>query len=144
MVNFCVYQDRCHKEVESKFWDFNLIPEAKDEILLYLLRENYLNEERFTRSFIRGKFYQKSWGKTKIISHLKFKGIQTKLIQKCLDEIDDLDYQNVANKLYRQHFQNQSSGKEFSKHQKTMRFLLGKGYEYEVIQSAKEKIIEDA
>ena len=45
--------------------DFLLIPEAKDEILLYLIKENYLNEEQFTRSYIRGKFYIKTLGKQK-------------------------------------------------------------------------------
>ncbi|MDO5617092.1 MAG: RecX family transcriptional regulator, partial [Cruoricaptor ignavus] len=59
MANYCVYQDRCHYEVEQKMREFLLIPEAKDEIMLYLIRENYLNEERFVRSYIRGKFYIK-------------------------------------------------------------------------------------
>ena len=71
LVNYCVYQDRCHAEVEQKMREFVLIPEAKEEIILYLLKENYLNEERFTRSYIRGKFYIKSWGKNKIKMHLK-------------------------------------------------------------------------
>ena len=59
IVNYCVYQDRCHAEVEQKMKEFLLIPEAKEEILLYLIKENYLNEERFTRSYVRGKFYIK-------------------------------------------------------------------------------------
>ena len=59
LVNYCVYQDRCHYEVDLKMREFMLIPEAKDETLLYLMRENYLNEERFTRSYTRGKFYIK-------------------------------------------------------------------------------------
>jgi regulatory protein len=56
IVNYCVYQDRCHAEVEQKMREFLLIPEAKEEILLYLIKENYLNEERFTRSYVRGNF----------------------------------------------------------------------------------------
>lgn len=71
LINYCVYQDRCHKEVEEKMRDFLLIPEAKDEILLYLIKENYLNEERFTRSYIRGKFYVKHWGRQKLNYNLK-------------------------------------------------------------------------
>ena len=96
MVNYCVYQDRCHQEVEH----FLLIPEAKDEIFLFLMKENYLNEERFTRSYIRGKFNIKHWGKNKIKNHLKFKGISEKLIVKCFDEIDEDDYQKTIVKIY--------------------------------------------
>ncbi|SFI09807.1 regulatory protein [Halpernia frigidisoli] len=133
MVNYCVYQDRCHKEVEQKFRDFILVQEAKDEIMLYLLRENYLNEERFTRSYIRGKFYQKHWGKNKITSSLKFKGITQKLIQKSMDEIDEEDYEDSIRKLYLQHFELQKESKVFIKKQKTLKYLIGKGYEYEII-----------
>ena len=133
MVNYCVYQDRCHKEVEQKFWDFLLIQEARDEIMLYLLKENYLNEERFTRSYIRGKFYQKHWGRNKIISHLKFKGITQKLIQNSLDEIDEDDYEESVKKLYLQHFALQKDSKDYLKKQKSLKYLMGKGYEYEII-----------
>ena len=133
MVHYCVYQERCHREVEQKFWDFLLIQEAKDEILLYLLRENYLNEERFARSYIRGKFYQKSWGRNKIISQLKFKGITQKLIQSAMDEIDQDDYEEVVKKLYLQHFELQKENKIYLKKQKSLKYLLSKGYEYEVL-----------
>ena len=58
MAKYCAYQDRCQWEVEQKFYDFNLIPEARDEIMIYLIQQNFLNEERFAKSFARGKFYQ--------------------------------------------------------------------------------------
>ena len=133
MVNYCVYQDRCHKEVEQKFRDFILVQEAKDEIMLYLLKENYLNEERFTRSYIRGKFYQKSWGRIKIISGLRFKGISQKLIQNSMDEIDGEDYEATLRKLYLQHFQLQKESKDYLKKQKSIKYLMSKGYEYEIL-----------
>ncbi len=87
LVSYCVYQDRCHAEVEQKMREFLLIDEAKEEIILFLLKENYLNEERFTRSYIRGKFYIKHWGKNKIRMHLKQKQISERLMNKCFDEI---------------------------------------------------------
>jgi regulatory protein len=95
MVDYCVYQDRCHQEVEQKMWDYLVVPEAKEEILLYLMKENYLNEERFTRSYVRGKFYMKSWGRNKIRNHLKFKGVGEKLINLSFTEIENEDYQKT-------------------------------------------------
>ena len=129
---YCSYQDRCHQEVEQKMRDFLLIPEAKEEILLYLMRENFLNEERFTRSYIRGKFYIKSWGRNKIRNHLKFKGVPEKLISRCFGEIDDADYAKTLLKIYEQYFARQT-GKEYQKKSKTIKYLLGRGFEYEEI-----------
>lgn len=133
LVNYCVYQDRCHYEVEQKMRDFLLIPEAKDEIFLYLIKENYLNEERFTRSYIRGKFYIKHWGRNKIKINLKQKGITEKLISKCMDEIDDSDYEKTIKRSYSDYFSKQKGLKEYQKKSNTIRYLLSKGFEYDVI-----------
>ncbi|MBW8359973.1 MAG: RecX family transcriptional regulator [Weeksellaceae bacterium] len=140
MVNYCVYQDRCHQEVEQKMRDFLLIPEAKEEILLYLMKENYLNEERFTRSYIRGKFYMKSWGRNKILNHLKFKGISEKLVRSCFEEIDDQDYEKTLKKIYEDYFSRQK-GKEYQKRSKTIKYLLSRGFEYEEILRVEEGLL---
>ena len=139
MVNYCVYQDRCHQEVEQKMRDFLLVPEAKEEILLYLMRENYLNEERFTRSYIRGKFYIKSWGRIKIRNHLKFKGVPEKLINKSFDEIDEDDYEKTLRKLWHDYYSKQKNLQEYQKKSKTIKYLLGKGFEYEFVQEVLKK-----
>lgn len=133
LVNYCVYQDRCHAEVEQKMREFVLIPEAKEEILLYLMQENYLNEERFVRSYIRGKFYIKHWGKNKIKIHLKQKGITEKLINKCFDEIDPDDYEKTLRRLIENYSGKLSGMKEYQKKSKTITYLMGRGYEYDLI-----------
>ena len=99
LVNYCVYQDRCHAEVEQKMRDFLLIDEAKEEIIMYLIRENYLNEERYAKSYARGKFYMKQWGRIKIQLHLKQKGIVDRLISKAMTEIYEEDYNETIKKL---------------------------------------------
>ncbi len=133
LVNYCVYQDRCHKEIEEKMKDYLLIPEAKDEILLYLIQENYLNEERFTRSYIRGKFYIKHWGKQKIKSQLKLKGISEKLIQSCMNEIHEDDYVKQIKHFAEKLLPTYKGLQEYQKKSKLIRFLIAKGYEYELI-----------
>lgn len=113
--------------------EFLLIEEAKEEIYLYLLKENYLNEERFTRSYIRGKFYIKHWGKTKIKIHLKQKGITEKLINKCFDEIHEEDYQKTIKKIYQDYSSRQHGLKEYQKKSKTIKYLISRGFEYDKI-----------
>ncbi|MDR4952376.1 RecX family transcriptional regulator [Chryseobacterium sp. ES2] len=133
LVNYCVYQDRCHAEVEQKMREFLLIDEAKEEIILFLLKENFLNEERFTRSYIRGKFYIKHWGKTKIKISLKQKQISERLISSCFDEIDDSDYEKTIRKIFDDYYTKQTGLKEYQKKTKTIKYLMSKGFEYEKI-----------
>lgn len=133
LVNYCVYQDRCHAEVEQKMREFLLIEEAKEEIILYLLKENYLNEERFTRSYIRGKFYIKHWGKNKIKMNLKQKQISEKLINMCFDEIYEDDYVKTITRIYEDYFSKQMGLKEYQRKSKTIKYLMSRGFEYEKI-----------
>lgn len=133
LVNYCVYQDRCHAEIEQKMKEFLLIPEAKEEIFLYLIQENYLNEERFTRSYIRGKFYIKHWGRNKIRINLKQKQISEKLIEKCFDEIDEADYEKTLKKIFEDYYSKQKGLKEYQKKSKTIKYLISKGFEYDFI-----------
>ena len=138
LADYCVYQDRCHQEVEQKMREYVLIPEAKDEILLYLMQENYLNEERFTRSYIRGKFYMKSWGKNKIRNHLKFKGISSKLIDSCWDEIDENDYQKTLERVWEKYYATLKGLKDYQKNMKTTKYLMTRGFEYSEILKLNE------
>ncbi len=136
MQHYCTYQDRCHYEVEQKMREFYLAEDAKDEIMLRLIQDQFLNEERFTRSFIRGKFYQKSWGRNKIKQHLIQKKISDKLIRSCMNEILAEDYWNTLTKLYSKLWENLigSGLQAYQKKIKIARSLMAKGYEYDLIQ----------
>ncbi|XKW98417.1 regulatory protein RecX [Tenacibaculum maritimum] len=92
MESFCVYQDRCHKEVEKKIAEYNLIPEARASILIDLIQDGFLNEERFAKSFARGKFRIKKWGKQRITRELKLRDVSSYNIRIALKEIDENDY----------------------------------------------------
>lgn len=133
LVNYCIYQDRCHKDVEEKMKQFMLIPEAKDEIILFLLKENYLNEERFARSYTRGKFYIKNWGKNKIRTHLLQKGINEKLINTSFEEITNEDYIKTIKGYINKLLPTYRGLQEYQKKQKVIKFLITKGYEYDII-----------
>ncbi|WDT68116.1 regulatory protein RecX [Cloacibacterium sp. TD35] len=133
LVNYCVYQDRCHAEVEQKMKEFLLIPEAKEELILFLIKENYLNEERFARSYTRGKFYIKKWGKNKIKQNLRVKGITDKLINISFQEINPKDYYDVIQNFIEKQMPTYKGMKEYQKKQKMIKFLISKGYEYDEI-----------
>ena len=72
LENYCAYQERCHKDVKSKLKEMKMIPEAIDNILVHLIEQKYLNEERFAKAFVRGKFRIKKWGKSRLVRELKF------------------------------------------------------------------------
>ena len=92
LQKYCSYQDRCHKEVEQKLKEMRMIPQAADQIIMALIQGNYLNEERFTMAFVRGKFKIKKWGKRRLKSELKQRNISNYLLCKSLNQIKDEEY----------------------------------------------------
>ena len=130
---FCVYQDRCHKEVESKMKEFKLIPEARELILLHLLQENFLNEERFAKNFARGKFRIKKWGKNRIVRELKFRDISAYNIKSALKEIDEEEYLKTIFEITEKRNEVISETNQYKRKKKLIDFLLRKGYETDLI-----------
>lgn len=136
---FCSYQERCHKEVIQKLYDLNMIPEAKEMIILHLLQHNFLNEERFARSYARGKFSIKKYGKIRIVNELKFRGISTYNINSALKEIDPNDYLETLRSLCKKRFLNVTESNSFKKRKKIIDYLRRKGFETDLIyQTIKE------
>ncbi len=76
-----------------------MIPEATDIIIVHLLEHNYLNEERFAKIFVRGKFNIKKWGRFRLTQELKRKDISKININAALKEISDDEYIDVFNDL---------------------------------------------
>ena len=97
---YCIYQERCHKEVIAKLKTLGMIPSFIDKIISELIRANYLNETRFTQSFVRGKFRIKKWGKNRILQELKVREISSFNIKLGMKEISDDNYQKTFYELF--------------------------------------------
>ncbi len=138
---YCVYQDRCHKDVEKKLREYNLIPEAREYILLHLLEHNFLNEERFSKSFARGKFRIKKWGKQRIVRELKQRDISSYNIKTALKEIDEQDYIATLYSLIEKKNNFSSETNLFKKKKKIIDHLLYKGFETNLIFEAVNEVV---
>ncbi len=134
--HYCVYQDRCHKEVENKIKEYNLIPEAREMILLSLLKDNFLNEERFSKSFARGKFRIKKWGKQRIVRELKFRYISAYNIKTALKEIDEQEYIATLYELVAKKNKLVTEENLFKRKKKIADYLLYRGFESNLVYEA--------
>ena len=133
LEHFCAYQERCHKEVEQRLYDLKMIPEAKEIIILHLLQHNFLNEERFAKAYVRGKFSIKKWGRIKIVSELKFKNVSPYNIKTALQEINEEDYLKTLQAIAEKKIVLIKEPNPFKKKSKLTTFLISKGYETQLI-----------
>ncbi|MGB0879421.1 MAG: regulatory protein RecX [Polaribacter sp.] len=143
LEQYCVYQDRCHKEVAQKMKEYHLIPEAKDQILLGLLQDNFLNEERFSKSYARGKFRIKNWGKQRIVRELKFREISAYNIKTALQEIDEQEYLKTIYRITEKRNEIISEKNRHKRKKKLIDFLLRKGYETDLIFKTVHQVLNE-
>ncbi len=133
LENYCAYQERCHKEVREKLKDMKMIPEAIDKIIVHLIDHNFLNEERFAKAFVRGKFRIKKWGKNRLVRELKFRDISKYAIDVALKEIDEADYFETLDELTQKRIAQVKEKNSYKKKKKVADYLLYRGWESHLV-----------
>lgn len=129
LEHYCAYQERCHKEVRQKLRDMHMIPEAIDVVIGHLLEHNFLNEERFAKTFVSGKFKIKKWGKRRLTLELKQKDISKYNINLALSTIGNDEYIDTFNALAEKKVKNIKESNILKKKKKLADYLLYRGWE---------------
>ena len=139
---YCVYQERCHKEIEQKLRSYNMIPEACQHIIVHLIDHNFLNEERFAQSYARGKFRIKKWGKQRITRELRFRDISQYNIKSAFKEINEDDYLATFHALAEKKFESITESNKYKKKKKLTDYLLYRGWESSLVYDKVNSIIK--
>lgn len=130
---YCALQDRCQSEMITKLKSWNLSEDEAAEVLIQLITEQFVNDERFARSFVRGKFNQNGWGRVKITYALRQKEISTQCINMALEEIDDEKYHSKLIDIATKKWNITSAKNDFEKKNKVAGYLVSRGFESNLI-----------
>ena len=129
MAKYCAYQERCVKDVRDKLKTYDLSQEDCDKILEYLLDNRFVNDERFAKSFVRGKVNQSGWGLNKIRFHLMQKGIAKDLIDEALRQTDEDLYRQRLIDILKTKSKTVKAANDFERKRKLAAYAMQKGFE---------------
>lgn len=130
---FCAYQERTQQEVRDKLYDYGLDKDTIEEIIVKLIQENFLNEERFAIAYAGGKFRVKKWGRKKILEGLKQKNISEYCIRQAMKEIPDKEYRATLLDLIEKRASKETETNTYKRKYKIAQHVIGKGYEPELV-----------
>lgn len=142
MEHFCAYRERCHYEITRKLKAMGMIPMAIDKIMAHLIRNNYLNEERFAMNYAIGKFHQKKWGKNRIARELKQREISKYLIQKALAELESEDYDRTLHQLALKRLGQIHDKHPLKRKRKLADYLLYRGWEPDKVYEKVQELVK--
>lgn len=131
--HYCAYQERSQQEVRDKLFEWGLWQAAVEDIISQLITAGFLNEERFAKAYVQGKFRQKSWGKNKIKQGLKLKRVPDVLIKKALLIIDSDAYLHTLQHILDKKSALLSEKDSYKRRYKLQQYAISRGFESDII-----------
>jgi len=142
LQKYCAYQDRCHQEVRTKLISIEVYGDDLEDIMATLIEENFLNEERFARSYARGKFRIKRWGRVRIKQELKKRYISAYCIRKAMEEIQEEDYIDTLIKVLEKKKKQLKEKNPFVLRGKLAKYAISRGFESSVVWEMVKTLID--
>lgn len=131
----CSLSEHCVKKVREKLVQWETPKEFIDPIIEKLLEQDYINEERFSRAFVKDKFRFNHWGRIKIQTHLRTLEISSENIAKAMEEINEQEYAEILDEIVKKKQKTIKKGTDLEVRAKLLRHALSRGFEYDLIAS---------
>ena len=139
MAKYCAYQERCVKDVRDKLKTYEIPQEDRDKILDFLLDNRFVDDDRFAKSFVRGKINQSGWGVNKIRFHLLQKGIAKEIVDETIEQTDEKVYRQRLMDILNAKAKTVKATSDYEKKRKLAAYAMQKGFEgalvWEVLKS---------
>lgn len=134
LAALCAQAEHCEAEMRDKLKRWEIDAEAQDRIISRLIKERYIDDERFARAFVKDKVRYNKWGRRKVQQALWMKRISDDIQQTVLDEIDEKEYIDVLKPLLKQKQRSIKASSEYELKQKLVRFAIGRGFDFGIIR----------
>jgi regulatory protein len=147
LAALCAQAEHCQQEMRDKMRRWGVDEVAQDRVVDRLVKERYVDDERYARAFVKDKIRYNKWGRRKVQQALWQKHIDQEIQQQVLDEIDETEYLDVLRPLLKQKRKSTKAANDYEMNQKLMRFALGRGFTFDIIRQCldvdEEMVIDD-
>lgn len=140
-ADYCAYQERSQQEVRDKLYSYGLHQDEVEDVLADLIVTGFINEERFARAYVGGKFRMKGWGRRKILQGLNQHRISEYCQRKGLEEIDQEAYYETLKKHAEKKLSSLKGQSDYIQKGKLTQHLMMKGFENDLIREVIEELI---
>lgn len=140
MMRICSRKEYCTFEIKQKLYNLQLQSNSIDKIISELIKSKFIDDKRYTRSFINDKLQFSKWGIIKIRHSLKLKQIPDSLIDEALQEIEPDSLNEHLQTLISRKYETVKGNNEYDKRTKVIRFALGRGFNMSEIIRCIDKI----
>jgi regulatory protein len=141
LARLCSKSEQCSPDLLKKIKESGGSSLMAEKIIDKLEKENFLNDERFVKSYAREKFRVYKWGRVKMHYYLKQKGLKEETIDMGLNEIENAEYVQLLVRTMREKAKTIKVTNKFEKMGQIIRFAQGRGFEPELIHRYINEVI---
>ena len=134
LAALCAQAEHCQWEMLEKMRRWEVPEEAQTRVMQRLVKERYVDDERYARAFVKDKIRYNKWGRRKVDQALWQKHIDEDIRKRVLDEVDDEEYLSVLRPLLKQKRKSTKANSDYELNQKLMRFAMGRGFTFDIIR----------
>jgi regulatory protein len=134
LAALCAQAEHCQWEMLEKMRRWEVPEEAQARVMQRLVKERYVDDERYAQAFVKDKIRYNKWGRRKVDQALWQKHIDEDIRKRVLDEVDDDEYLKVLRPLLKQKRKSTKANSDYEVNQKLMRFALGRGFTFDIIR----------
>ena len=134
LATLCAQAEHCQQEMRDKMRRWELDEIVQNRIIDRLIKERYVDDERYARAFVKDKIRYNKWGRRKVQQALWQKRIDADIQQRVLDEIDEKEYLDVLRPLLKQKRKSIRAANDYELNQKLARFALSRGFTFDLIR----------
>lgn len=134
LAALCAQAEHCQWEMLEKMRRWEVPEEAQARVMQRLVKERYVDDERYAQAFVKDKIRYNKWGRRKVDQALWQKHIDEDIRKRVLDEVDDDEYLSVLRPLLKQKRKSTKANSDYEVNQKLMRFAMGRGFTFDIIR----------
>ena len=134
LAALCAQAEHCQYEMLEKMRRWELPEEAQARVMAKLIKERYVDDERYAQAFVKDKIRYNKWGRRKVEQALWQKRIDEDIRKRVLDEVDDEEYLSILRPLLKQKRKTIKANSDYELSQKLMRFAVGRGFTFDIIR----------
>jgi len=142
MAAICSRSEQCSTDILKKITGYGIEGDQAGQIIEKLREENFLDDERYVKAYVRDKFRINKWGRIKMRYYLRAKGLKDETIEKGFEEINAENYKDVLIKTMKDKAKTVKKKTRFEKMGQIIRFAQNRGFEPELIHRYMSFVIE--
>lgn len=134
LTSLCSTAEHCSHEMLEKMRRWEIDEDTQARIMEYLVKEKYIDDERYARFFAKDKIRYNKWGRRKVEQAMWQKHIDTDIQRRVLDDVDEEEYLAILRPLLKSKRKAVKASSDYEMNMKLIRFAMGRGFTMDIIR----------